>query len=113
MEKKFQQSSSELYPQKIFAHQLITVADLAVFRKELLEELLAALKTQKGIIPKKWMKSHEVRRLLKISPGTLQTLKASGVIPYTRLGGVHFYDHDDILQVLESSKVNSPVKCNR
>jgi len=33
------------------------------------------------------MKSHEVRRLLKISPGTLQTLKSSGTIPYTnRIG---------------------------
>ena len=107
MEKKFQQSSSELYPQKIFAHQLITVADLAVFRKELLEELLAALKTQKGIIPKKWMKSHEVRKLLKVSPGTLQTLKSSGILPYTKMGGVHFYDYQDIQNILESGKMNA------
>ena len=75
-----------------------------------MEELLAALKNQGGIVSKKWMKSHEVRRLLKISPGTLQTLKSSGVIPYTKMGGVHFYDHDDIQKVLESGKVNSPGK---
>jgi len=53
------------------------------------------------------MKSHEVRRLLKISPGTLQTLKSSGTIPYTKIGGVHFYDYEDIQQVLESGKMNS------
>ena len=55
----------------------------------------------------KKMKSHEVRRLLKISPGTLQTLKASGIIPYTKIGGVHFYDYEDIQRILESGKINS------
>ena len=78
-----------------------------------MDELLASLKYQGGIVPKKWMKSHEVRRLLKISPGTLQTLKSSGVIPYTKMGGVHFYDHEDIQKVLESGKVNSPGKSPR
>ncbi|WP_301921552.1 helix-turn-helix domain-containing protein [Ferruginibacter sp.] len=104
MEKKIQPTTWDNYTQKIFANQLITVDDLAEFKKQLLNELLAVLKSQTGIAPKKWMKSHEVRRLLKISPGTLQTLKASGIIPYTKMGGVHFYDHDDIQQVLESGK---------
>ena len=45
------------YPQKIFAHQLITVDDLNQFKQELLTELLNALKTQSGVIPKKWLKS--------------------------------------------------------
>lgn len=107
MENKFQPTTGETYPQKIFAHQLITVDDLADFKKQLLNELIAVLKTQGGIIPKKWMKSHEVRRLLKISPGTLQTLKASGIIPYTKMGGVHFYDNDDIQKILESGKSGS------
>jgi len=107
MEKKFQTNYGENYPHKIFAHQLITVDDLIDFRKALLTELLTALKNQQGIIPKKWMKSHEVRRLPKISPGTLQTLKMSGILPYTKMGGVHLYDHDDIQQILESGKVNS------
>src|SRR4051794_36956232 len=106
MEKKYQASHGTSYPQKIFAHQLITVDDLAQFKNELLTELLSVLQTQSGIIPKKWIKSHEVRRLLKISPGTLQMLKSSGVLPYTRMGGVHFYDQDEIQKVLESGKMN-------
>src|ERR1700709_2482740 len=103
MQKTFR-NEEESYPKKIFAHQLITIEDLQQFKKQLLEELIATLKTQTGTIPKKWMKSHEVRRLLKISPGTLQTLKSSGVIPHTKMGGVHFYDHDDIQRILESGK---------
>ncbi len=107
MERTFRKHGEDIYPQKIFASQLITVEDLQQFKKQLLEELLAALKTQTGVIPKKWMKSHEVRRFLKISPGTLQTLKTSGIIPYTKVGGVHFYEFNDIENVLESGKINS------
>ncbi len=107
MERTFRKPSEDIYPQKIFANQLITVDDLLQFKKQLLDELLTALKVQTGVLPKKWMKSHEVRRLLKISPGTLQTLKSSGIIPYTKMGGVHFYDYEEIQQILQSGKVNS------
>ncbi|MEJ7681801.1 MAG: helix-turn-helix domain-containing protein [Segetibacter sp.] len=68
---------------------------------------MAAFKSQTGAVPKKWLKSYEVRRLLKISPGTLQTLKSTGVIPYTKIGGLHFYDYEDIQHLLESGKINS------
>ena len=71
------------------------------------DELLTALKPQHFPVQKKWLKSHEVRRLLKISPGTLQTLKSSGIIPYTKIGGVHFFDYEDIQRVLESGKINN------
>jgi len=80
---------------------------LQQFKIQLLEELLLALKKQTGVVLKKWLKSHELRRLLNISPGTLQTLKSSGIIPYTKIGGVHFYDYDDIQRLLEAGKVNT------
>jgi hypothetical protein len=66
--KTFRKPAEDSYPQKIFAHQLITVDDLFQFKKELLQELLTALKSQVNSTPKKWMKSHEVRRLLKSLP---------------------------------------------
>jgi len=106
MERTFRKPIEDMFPRKIFANQLITVDDLLQFKKQLVEELLTALKSQLNTIPKKWLKSHEVRRLLKISPGTLQTLKSSGIIPYTKIGGVHFYDYQDIEKVLQSGKVN-------
>ena len=106
MERAFRKTVEDSYPQKIFAHQLITVDDLQHFKKQLLEELLLALKSTTGVTTKKWLKSHEVRRMLKISPGTLQTLKSSGVIPYTKIGGVHFYDYEEIQHLLEAGKTN-------
>ncbi len=107
MERTFRKTTEDAYPQKIFAHQLITIDDLQQFKKQLLEELLLALKKQTGVVPKRWLKSHELRRLLKISPCTLQTLKSSGIIPYTKVGGVHFYDYEDIQKLLEAGKMNT------
>ena len=105
MEKTFKKNVEDEYPRKIFANQLITLDDLHQFQKEFFEKLNVALKSLNTITPKKWMKAHEVRRMLKISPGTLQTLKSSGVIPYTKIGGVHFYDYDDIQKVLLDNKM--------
>ena len=110
MERTFRKSAEDTYPQRIFAYQLITVDDLLQFKKELVQELLTALKSQPNSTPKKWMKSHEVRRLLKVSPGTLQTLKSSGILPYTKMGGVHFFDYQDIEKILQSGKTNQKIK---
>ncbi|MDP4148764.1 MAG: helix-turn-helix domain-containing protein [Bacteroidota bacterium] len=90
-----EQTSPCLYP-----HQLVTGQDLEQFRQRLLVEIGQTLKEHLNMVPKKWLKTHEVRKLLKISPGTLQNLKAKGIIPYTRIGGVHYFDYDKIVQIL-------------
>jgi hypothetical protein len=107
MEKIFNKREEKFSSELMYAHQLLTIADLKEFKNQLIEELFIALKSQNSQVQKKWLKSHEVRRLLKISPGTLQTLKSSGVIPFTKMGGVHFYDYDDIQRVLELGKMNN------
>jgi hypothetical protein len=107
MERIFNKREEKLSSERMYAHQLITIADLREFKNQFIEELLTAVKSQNSQVQKKWLKSHEVRRLLKISPGTLQTLKANGIIPYTKVGGVHFFDYEDIQRVLESGKMNN------
>ena len=75
MERTFRKLLEEIYPRKIFANQLITVDDFEQFKKQLIDELVTALKSQINLIPKKWLKSHEVRRLLKILPGTFTNIE--------------------------------------
>ena len=53
MEKTFRKPAEDTYRQKIVAHQLITVDDLFQFKKELVQELLTALKSQSNSTPKK------------------------------------------------------------
>jgi hypothetical protein len=92
----------ELYPgrQKLIRNQLVTIADLQTFKTEFKEELLKEIKlivvNQPSPPHKKWLKSSEVRSLLEISRGTLQTLRDNGTIPHCRIGNIFYYDPAEI-----------------
>ena len=42
----------------------------------------------------------EVRKILKISPCTLQNLRINGTLNYNRIGGIIYYKYDDITKML-------------
>ncbi|MDD4426953.1 MAG: helix-turn-helix domain-containing protein [Paludibacter sp.] len=80
--------------------QIITTDDLREFKIELLDEISKLLEESKDLKPKKWLKSTEVRKLLNISPGTLQTFRINGTLPYTKVGGTHYYNLNDIEKLM-------------
>lgn len=84
--------------------QIITTDDLREFKVELLDEIRILITEQKTSVTKKWMKSVEVRKLLNISPGTLQTLRLNGTLPYTKIGGTNYYNVSDIEFLLTENK---------
>lgn len=86
---------------------IITTDDLREFKLQLLEDFKQLLQSQNGSPSKKWLKSNEVRELLGISPGTLQNLRINGTIPYTKIGGVLYYDYKDITEVLENNRIHN------
>ncbi len=88
------------------AIEIITKEDLVEFRTLLLNDFKELLQV-KGEAPKKWLKSSEVRKLLNISPGTLQTLRINRVLDHTHVGGTIYYSSEDIDKVLEQNKVTS------
>lgn len=88
------------------AIEILTKEDLNQFHKSLLEDIKEILKG-KNQQTKKWLKSTEVRKLLNISPGTLQNLRINGTLTYTKIGGIVYYDHSDIEKVLNGNKVNA------
>ena len=98
------------YAQKVYASQLVTFDDLHQLRKWIVEDILSTLNVSQQHPGKKWLKSHEVRQMLQISPGTLQNLKNNGVIPYTTIGKIHFFDYEEIRRLLDSGKMNYPHK---
>jgi hypothetical protein len=88
------------------AASIITIEDLQNFKRELLEEIQKLLAQKHHTPVRKWLKSHEVRRLLTISPGTLQNLRINGTLPFTKIGGVLYYDVEDIEKMLSDRKQN-------
>lgn len=82
--------------------QIVTTEDLQELKQEL-TEIKNLVKTLKGE-PRKWLKSPEVRKLLGISAATLQNLRVNGTLPYTKVGGVLYYDAEDIQKVMLANK---------
>lgn len=93
------------------ATNIVTLEDLQNFKQELLAEIQKILSQRQTTPARKWLKSNEVRRLLLVSPGTLQNLRVNGTLPFTKIGGVIFYDYDDIRKMIEEHKRNpQPVR---
>jgi predicted site-specific integrase-resolvase len=84
--------------------EIITKEDLKSFKEELLNDLKKFVTSPQQTLQKKWLKSQEVRILLKISPGTLQNLRVNGTLTYTKIGGTLYYNQDDIQKLLEQNK---------
>ena len=84
--------------------QILTSEDLREFKIELISEIEKLLR-QNGIQPvKRWLKSKEVRKLLNISPGTLQTLRINRTLSFSKIGGVIYYEYEDILKMINNNK---------
>ncbi|MBI1837751.1 MAG: helix-turn-helix domain-containing protein [Flavobacteriia bacterium] len=94
------------------AANIITTEDLEQFKVELFSELKMLIESNgNGSEPKepnqpRWLKSYQVQRLLGISPGTLQTLRINGTIPFTKLGGTILYNQDEIHKLIQSNTRN-------
>lgn len=81
------------------AVEIITREDLQTFRVQLLNDIKQLLAPP--VQTKPWLKSQEVRKLLKISASTLQKLRINGTFCYTRVGTIMYYKYEDIINVLE------------
>ena len=84
---------------ELLNHQVVTKRDLLNFGNLLLSEIKNSKTTETPT--KQWLKSAEVRELLKISPGTLQNLRINGTLKYKRIGGIIYYNYEDIEKILE------------
>ena len=82
--------------------EVITKDDLETLKQEIISELKIIVGSQTE--QKKWLKSVEVRKLLNISPGTLQNLRVNGTLPFTKMGKTIYYDYDDVLNILTQNK---------
>lgn len=84
--------------------KIITIEDLEQFKAEMLKELEKLVRENANPPVPRLLKSADVRKLLKISPGTLQNMRVNGTLPYTKIGGLIYYDYNDILTMLQFRK---------
>jgi hypothetical protein len=80
---------------------IITIEDLLQFKSELFTEMNRLIKGGKESLTTQWLRSAEVRKMLNISPGTLQNLRVSGTLPYRKIGGSMFYNREEIERIMK------------
>jgi hypothetical protein len=81
--------------------EVVTKEDLQQFRMQLLNDLRQLLEPKDAGLIKPWLRNSEVRKLLNISPNTIQRLRISGKLHSTKLGGIHYYRYEDIKNLLD------------
>jgi hypothetical protein len=79
---------------------IITRADLDLFRMKLLADIKVLLSEAPSANKKPWLKGMEVRKLLGLSAGSLQNLRVSGKLKSSKVGGIHYYRYEDIEKMM-------------
>ena len=96
------------------ATEIITREDLEAFGEKLMSQMKALLSGGSAHgEPRKWIKSYQVKNLLKISSNTLQTLRDNGTIPFTKIGGILYYEMDAIQKVLRGDVQSKRIRLAR
>lgn len=78
--------------------EIVSLKEFNDFENRIFKELEAI--KQASPTENRWLKSNDVKELLGISHGKLQDLRDRGLIPFTKLGGVIFYDRIEIEKTL-------------
>lgn len=84
---------------------IVTTEDLMKFKEDLLAEIKELLIKNERITIDKWIKSNKVMDKLEISPGTLQNFRINDTIPYSKLGGILYYDEEKINEILLNNEI--------
>ncbi|WP_179413246.1 helix-turn-helix domain-containing protein [Mucilaginibacter sp. E4BP6] len=85
------------------AAEIITKEDLQEFKRELIDEiklLIVRLNHPKEKL--EWLRSGQARKLLQVSPGTLQNLRIQDKLRFTKVGHLIYYSRLDIELLMES-----------
>jgi hypothetical protein len=81
--------------------EIVTKEDLNSLQQAIILAMKQLLAKDEMLGNKKWLRSQEVRKLLGISPGTLQNFRIKGILKYRKVGGILFYSQDDLMRLME------------
>lgn len=79
----------------------MTKDDFIALKSDLIEEIRRIISPVQN--DNEWLKSKEVMDLLKCSTGSLQNLRVSGALPFSKIGGTIYYSRKDIMRLLNKN----------
>ena len=84
------------------ASELITRKDLFEVEDRISKKIDQLKNQDSGA--KRWLRTSDVSKMLNLSSSSIQTLRISSILPYTKVGGTLFYNVDDIEELLAKNK---------
>lgn len=84
---------------------LVTKDDLRQFRLLLLHDIREAFGSKNEdseIDEPEWLRSKAIRRIMDISPGTLQNLRVTGKIRFRKVMGSYYYNKSDVMSLFQN-----------
>ena len=78
---------------------IITKEDLEKFKSDIIEEVKRLI--QPSSETKQLLKSCDVRKILGCSPGTLQNLRITNQLPFSKIGGTIYYKLNDVNNLID------------
>lgn len=86
----------------------ITKQDLDNLKNEIISEIKHLLKNdfnqhEKSNMDWEWLRSKAIRKILEISPATLQNLRISGKIRSKKIMGSYYYNSKDLKSLFENN----------
>lgn len=77
---------------------------LSEFKDLVVKEIVAKLPKESGMQEYKLLKNKDLKKQLSISDSTIENLRNSGELNYTKVLGTYYYYQTDINQMLEKNK---------
>ncbi len=81
--------------------ELITSQHLSDLKMEIINEIKQVVNGKSFECD--WMKSKEVKKVLGCSEGTLANLRATGVLPYSKISGTLYFRKSDLQKLFENN----------
>jgi hypothetical protein len=77
---------------------------LSEFKDLIVKEISAKLPKESGMMEYKLLKNKDLKKQLSISDSTIENLRNSGALNYTKVLGTYYYYQSDVNQMLDKNK---------
>lgn len=77
---------------------------LSEFKDSIVKEIVAKIPKESGMMEYKLLKNKDLKKQLSISDSTIENLRNSGQLNYTKVLGTYYYYQSDVNQMLEKNK---------
>ena len=86
---------------------VLTVEEFIQMKLELINEIKETISKDCSNQTASWLRTSDVRKILKISNSSVQNLRNSGILKYSKIQGTIFYKTTDVENLLEANRKNN------